>query len=86
MRRLIWVTRSTCLLAVLGVLAVFRCILGRAVGGASAIVPYQSEMSPFERRDSVVTRNEVMIVKGRSVGSAFECEPDRGEEVVRGGR
>ncbi len=48
------------------VLAVFRFVLGLAVGGASATVPvYLSEISPFERRGSVVTRNEVMIVSGQ---------------------
>ncbi len=48
------------------ILAAFRFVLGLAVGGASATVPvYLSEISPAERRGSVVTRNEVMIVSGQ---------------------
>ncbi|MFB9375935.1 sugar porter family MFS transporter [Kineococcus gynurae] len=48
------------------VLALFRFVLGLAVGGASATVPvYLSEISPFEKRGSLVTRNEVMIVSGQ---------------------
>ena len=48
------------------VLALFRFILGVAVGGASATVPvYLAEVSPVETRGSMVTRNEVMIVSGQ---------------------
>ncbi|MFB9565516.1 sugar porter family MFS transporter [Saccharopolyspora hordei] len=48
------------------VLAAFRFVLGFAVGGASTTVPvYLAEVAPAERRGSLVTRNEVMIVSGQ---------------------
>ncbi|KAA5837949.1 sugar porter family MFS transporter [Saccharopolyspora hirsuta] len=48
------------------VLAVFRFVLGFAVGGASTTVPvYLAEVAPAERRGSLVTRNEIMIVSGQ---------------------
>ncbi|MFD9664521.1 sugar porter family MFS transporter [Rhodococcus sp. NPDC059968] len=48
------------------VLAVFRFALGVAVGGASTTVPvYLAEVAPAERRGSLVTRNEIMIVSGQ---------------------
>ncbi|WP_436325932.1 sugar porter family MFS transporter [Brevibacterium sp. FAM 27836] len=47
-------------------LAGARFFLGLAVGAASTTVPvYLSELAPFERRGSLVTRNEVMIVVGQ---------------------
>lgn len=48
------------------VLALFRFVLGCAVGGASTTVPvYLAEVAPAERRGSLVTRNEIMIVSGQ---------------------
>lgn len=43
-----------------------RFFLGLAVGAASTTVPvYLAELAPYERRGSLVTRNEVMIVVGQ---------------------
>lgn len=59
-------TLGCCLAPNWQILGFFRFVLGLAVGGASATVPiYLAEVAPFEKRGSLVTRNEVMIVSGQ---------------------
>ncbi|KAB1644908.1 sugar porter family MFS transporter [Gulosibacter chungangensis] len=50
----------------LGVLLFARFVLGLAVGASSTVVPvYLAEVAPPERRGSLVSRNELMLVIGQ---------------------
>lgn len=52
----------------LGIMVLFRVVLGFGVGGASATVPmYLSEIAPKQIRGSLVSANELMIVTGQLV-------------------
>lgn len=57
-----------------GSLLAFRFVLGLAVGGASVTVPvYLAEVAPFERRGSLVSLNELMIVSGQFLAFAINA-------------
>ncbi|AIF54149.1 sugar transporter [Pelosinus sp. UFO1] len=70
---LFFVTTISCALSPnVPAMVISRFVLGLAVGGASVNVPtYLAEISPFNRRGKIVTKNELMIVFGQLL--AFTC-------------
>lgn len=57
---------GTALAPTIGIMVLFRVILGIAVGGSSAIVPmFIAEIAPVAKRRQLVSQSELMIVAGQ---------------------
>jgi major inositol transporter-like SP family MFS transporter len=81
-RRTLWLLAGTFVVGALAcavapdrsALAVFRFLLGLAVGGASVVVPtYLAELAPPEIRGRLVTQNELLIVSGQLLAFAVNA-------------
>ncbi|WP_225733550.1 sugar porter family MFS transporter [Pseudoclavibacter sp. CFCC 13611] len=65
---------GTALAPTVTVMVIFRIVLGLAVGGASTVVPiFIGEVAPPDKRDRLVSQNELMIVTGQLLAYTFNA-------------